>query len=81
MGSTSPDREEAFDRNILIQIWPMDPDPTTDQSPVASLLLGCFDEPRKPSQRSADFSPIGEDNMQHIGSDRNVDSQRLKPNA
>jgi hypothetical protein len=38
-------------------------------------------EPRKPRQRSADLPPIGEDDMQRIGSDGDIHGQRLKPNG
>ena len=59
----------------------MDANSATNQPPIAPLCICRFIEPRKPSERSADFPAIGEDDMQYIGSDGDIHGQRLKPNG
>ena len=55
----------------------MDTDSAAYQPPMVPMRLGRLTETREPGKGSAHFPSIGQDNLQRVASDRDVDSQGL----
>jgi transposase InsO family protein len=59
-------RKKTLNRNVFINIRPMNTDSSPDQTPVLSLHIVCITQPGKPFQRCGYFSPICKYNLESI---------------
>jgi hypothetical protein len=62
-------REDVLDANILVKVWPTNPSPLTDKSPVTPLLDGAMKKTRVPRKRRRDCAAIREIERQRVGCD------------
>jgi hypothetical protein len=65
--------KKSSDRNVFIQIRPMDPLSSPDQFPVGALLRGSIEEAREPSQWHRQFPPIVENDTKREFRELNID--------
>ena len=69
--------KKAFYGYILIEVFPMNAEPTADQLPVVAVFRRSIDQPRIPFQWDTDHSAIGERNAERFVIARNVNGKRL----
>lgn len=53
-----PEPQEAFNRYVLIEVFPMDSESAADQPPVVSVFRRCFEQARKPRQGHGDAASV-----------------------
>jgi hypothetical protein len=67
------DREQALDGDILVDVGPVDPNTATDEAPIAALGFGGLLQSLKPGEGRAEFATIGENDVQGVGADADID--------
>ena len=70
--------EESANRNVFVQVGPMNADAAADQPPVLSFLGRSRLENGKPVEGDADFSPIFESNAELFLGKEDVNGPRLR---
>lgn len=71
-------REQAVDRDILVDVLPVQTDPAADQAPVTSLLRGGIAKPRKPLERDGHLPSVSKPDVKcHVAAPR-LYSERLR---
>ena len=58
--------KEAFDTEVLIDVWPMNALPIAEQLPVLALRCGGPQKTRVPHERNRDSSAVREPNLEFI---------------
>ena len=69
--------KQTFDRYVLVDILPMDANSFSNKPPVLLLSTCSGPKPRKPFERSRNFTSVREDNVQGVWRERNIHRQRL----
>jgi hypothetical protein len=69
--------KETFDRDILIEVFPMNAQTAADQLPIVPIFWGRIHQTGIPLKRNADHSAICERDAQRFVIARNVDGKRL----
>ena len=59
-------RQKAANGNILVDVWPVDADTTTDEAPVRTLLGRGAKEAWKPLQRGRNAPSVNERNNEFV---------------
>ena len=72
------DREQALDRDILVDVGPVDPDAAPDEPPIVALGFGGLLQPLEPGEGRAEFATVGENDVQSVCGDTDVDGGRFK---
>jgi hypothetical protein len=74
-------REQTLDRDILVDVGPVNPDTTTDEAPIAALGFGGLLQPLEPGEGRAEFAAVGENYVQGVSGDADIDGSRFKLDA
>src|SRR5262249_17282949 len=69
--------QQTLDRNILIQLFPVNTETAADQPPLAALGARRLPQPREPGEGGGDFPAVGEQHAQGGGRDANVCGEGL----
>jgi hypothetical protein len=69
--------KKACDRYVLVNLWPVDAVSAADQPPIQSLVIGCIQKTRKPSERRRQFPAVSQNHDKPIFHKLHVDSRRI----
>src|SRR5262249_25835561 len=71
-------RQQSLDRNIFVDLFPMDANTPANKSPSAPLCPRGLVQPGEPMERDEDLSTVGQDHAQDAGCNAHLGGKRLR---